>query len=148
MAKKRTPPRAPPPAPPPPAPPPAPPPPAPAPSPPRASEGRAGITAERFARLHRLVSFLADGPKTREQLLRHLQLDVRGFYRDLEVLRAAGIGVTLAERQYALDGDADAVLALLPFPDPQLTLGQARQLARGRTRAHRHLQEQIDRLVP
>ena len=34
----------------------------------------------------------------------------------------------------------------MPFPDPHLTLGEARQLAKGRSCADRYLQEQIDRL--
>src|SRR5262249_61621323 len=100
-------------------------------------EERAGITPERFARLHRLVEFLRAGPRTRERLTRHLKLDVRGFYRDLELLPAAGIRGTLAEGEYALEGDAGDAVARLPFPDPHLTLGEARQLARGRSAAHR-----------
>jgi predicted DNA-binding transcriptional regulator YafY len=128
MAKKRTPP---------------PQPPAPQPTP----AERAGLTADRFARLYRLIRFLATGPKSRDRLTRHLHLDVRGFYRDLELLRSAGIGVTLTGGQYGLDDDPEAALARLPFPDPHLTLGEAQQLAKGRTQAHRHLQEQIQRIT-
>jgi hypothetical protein len=125
MAKKRTPP---------------PPPPAPEPAPERPS-----VTPDRFNRLYRLLQFLGSGPKTRERLTRHLELDVRGFYRDLELLRAAGIEVTLTMGRYGLSEDAEDAVARLPFPDPRLTLGEARRLARGRTLAHRHLQQQIDR---
>ena len=60
-------------------------------APPAPTEERPGITVERFARVFRLLQFLRTGPKTRERLTRHLALDVRGFYRDLELLRAAGI---------------------------------------------------------
>ena len=35
----------------------------------------------------------------------------------------------------------------LPFPDPRLTLGEVRRLARGRTSTHRALQRQVDRLL-
>jgi hypothetical protein len=112
-----------------------------------APEQRAGVTPERFARLHRLLEFLRGGAKTRAQLTRHLKLDVRGFYRDLELLRAAGIRVALAEGEYALEGDADAAVERLPFPDAHLTLGEARRLARGRTAAHLYLQERIDQTL-
>src|SRR5438067_1021694 len=120
-------------------PPPATPPPA-APAPQTAAE-RPGVTGERFSRLHKLVTFLAEGPKPRDRLTAHLGLDVRGFYRDLEVLRAFGIEAPLSGGQYTLTGGAEAALARLPFPDPHLTLGEIRQLAKGRSAAHRKLQE-------
>jgi predicted DNA-binding transcriptional regulator YafY len=106
------------------------------------------VTAERFTRLYRLLQFLGGGPKTRARLTRHLRLDVRGFYRDLELLRTAGIIVALTEGRYGLVGALDAALARLPFPDARLRLGEARQLAKGRAAAHRYLREQIDRVVP
>jgi hypothetical protein len=79
--------------------------------------------------------------------MRRLGLDVRGFYRDLEVLRTAGIRVSLSERRYTLEDDADDAIARLPFPDPGLTLGEAMQLAKGRTGAHRKLKQQIAQIV-
>src|SRR5207245_199201 len=100
---------------------------------------RPAVTAERFARLCRLVRFLGGGTRTRAHLTRHLHLDVRGFYRDLELVRAAGVPVALAAGRYGLGEEVDAALARLPFPNPHLTLGEAQQLARGRTRTHRKL---------
>src|SRR5262245_55611556 len=114
-------------------------------SPAAAPVQRPGVTPERFTRLFKLVEFLRDGPRGRDLLTVHLGLDVRGFYRDLEVLRAFGIEVSLKESQYALVADADAALAQLPYPDPHLTLGEVRQLAKGKTAAHRKMQEQIER---
>jgi hypothetical protein len=108
---------------------------------------RAAVTAERFTRLHRLLRLLAEAPQTRQALARRLRIDVRGFYRDLELLRTAGVTVTLQESNYSLSGPLDDALALLPFPDPHLTLGEAMQLARGRGAANRRLREQVDRLV-
>jgi predicted DNA-binding transcriptional regulator YafY len=101
------------------------------------------ITPERAARLFRLVAFLGRGPQTRANLTRKLHLNVRGFYRDLEMLRAAGIEVGLAAGEYRLSGDATRAVESLPFPDPGLTLGEARQLSRGRSRAHLKLRDQI-----
>ena len=103
---------------------------------------------ERFRRLYRLLGLLSGGAETRSSLLRRLHLDVRGFYRDLELLRSAGMSVTLEMGRYTLEQDADDALALLPFPDPRLTLGAARTLAKGRSATHRALAETIARTLP
>jgi predicted DNA-binding transcriptional regulator YafY len=105
------------------------------------------VTAERAGRLYRLLQFLSGGPRSREALIKHLKLDVRGFYRDLELLRAAHIAVTLAERRYTLEESVEQAIARLPFPDPRLTLGDALQLAKGRGQAHRKLKEQISEIT-
>lgn len=113
-----------------------------------AEPDKASVTPERAARLYRLLQVLRDGPQTRGTLMRRLRLDIRGFYRDLDTLRKAGVEVQLNGRRYQLAGrTADAVL-LLPFPDPHLTLGEALILARGRTRAHRLLKQQISQIIP
>src|SRR5207253_231940 len=51
------------------------------------------LTPQRAARLYKLLILLGEGPQTRQFLLRRLKLDIRGFYRDLESLRALGIEV-------------------------------------------------------
>jgi hypothetical protein len=104
------------------------------------------ITPERAARLYHLVKRLGRGPQTRIGLIRTLRLNVRGFYRDLEVLRSAGIAVALVKGKYALEETAERALDQLPFPDPGLTLGEARQLSRGRSRAHEKLRKQLKRI--
>jgi predicted DNA-binding transcriptional regulator YafY len=108
-----------------------------------AAEDRASVTPERFDRLHLLLVLLAKAPQTREVLARRLKLDVRGFYRDLEVLRQAGVTIVLDEGRYYLTETLDAARQRLPFPDPMLTLGEALQLAKGRSAAHRRLQKRI-----
>jgi predicted DNA-binding transcriptional regulator YafY len=105
------------------------------------------VIPERAARLYRLLKLLSTGPHTRSVLTRRLGLDVRGFYRDLELLREAGIQVALARRRYTLkDKVADAV-ARLPFPDPHLTLGEATQLAKGRGQVHRKIKQLVARII-
>jgi hypothetical protein len=116
-------------------------------TPSRSHSPRAAVTADRFKRLHRLLQLLATRPQTRDTLSRRLDLDVRGFYRDLEVLREAGVRVTLASGKYGLGVDLDQALDQLPFPDPLLTYGEARILGRGNTSANRKLREQIERVV-
>ena len=102
------------------------------------------VTAERAGRLYRLLKMLGVSPQSRGALTRRLRLDVRGFYRDLELPRTAGLPVTLNQGRYGLTEPEDSALARLPFPDPRLTLGEALRLARGRTLAHRRLQGLID----
>jgi predicted DNA-binding transcriptional regulator YafY len=114
--------------------------------PPSASAARGGLTAERIVRLYQLVQLLSV-PQTRGTLTRRLRVDVRGFYRDLESLRLAGVEVLLDKGRYRLGETADNATARLPFPDPQLTCGEARALAKGRTAAHRRLREQIEHLT-
>src|SRR4051794_18312253 len=104
----------------------------------RAPNGeRAAVSPDRFARLCRLLRALAGGPHSRAQLARRLRLDVRGFYRDLELVRSAGISVSVSGGRYALGVGLEEALDRLPFPDPRLTLGEALALARGRTQAPR-----------
>lgn len=106
------------------------------------------LTAQRAARLYRLLTLLGDGPQTRQQLLRRLKLDVRGFYRDLEALRGLGIDVTTGDdNRYSLLGDLDGALALLPFPDPGLNFRDVQQLAKGDTSAHRKLKQRINSVL-
>ena len=108
---------------------------------------RHAVTAERFRRLVQLIQVLGEGPRTREQLLAHLGLDIRGFYRDLELLRSMSVTITLSQGRYHLVGSLDDVLPRLPYPDPRLTLGEMRRLARGRSHLHEALQEQIEGLL-
>jgi hypothetical protein len=105
------------------------------------------VTAQRAARLYKLLRLLGQGPQTRASLMRRLKLDVRGFYRDLEVLRAAEITVVLHKRRYCLEDDLDDAIVRLPFPDPHLVLGEAMQLAKGRTKSHRKLKQIIASIV-
>jgi hypothetical protein len=116
-------------------------------APPKTAE-TAGVTSERFTRLYRMVRLLAASPQPRESLAKRLHLDIRGFYRDLEVLRTAGIVVRVAGGRYGLVGKAEEALTRLPFPDPHLTLGDVRALGKGKSPAHAKLREQIGRLVP
>ena len=109
------------------------------------SAERATVTPERFARLYLLLNLLAKAPQTREVLARKLKVDVRGFYRDLEVLRDAGIHVVLSEGRYRLADDFEASRGQLPFPDPLLSLGELQTLAQGRNAAHRRLRAIIQR---
>jgi hypothetical protein len=106
---------------------------------------RSGVTPDRFHRLFRLLKLMSEKPLGRDALARKLGLDIRGFYRDLGLLRTAGIDVNLTLGRYRLANDLNEALARLPFPDPLLTLGEARLLAKGKTTAHRKLREELSR---
>lgn len=106
------------------------------------------VTTERAARLYHLVKLLGAGPQTRAALTRRLRLNVRGFYRDLDLLRQHGLHLPMKDRRYTLEENVEDALARLPLPDPQLTLGEALVLARGNSRAHRKLKAQIARIIP
>jgi predicted DNA-binding transcriptional regulator YafY len=114
----------------------------------KAAPTTAGVTPERFVRLYRMVQMLIDGPQTRQNLARRLRLDIRGFYRDLDLLRTCGVAVVLEAGRYALSQGADDALSRLPFPDPRLTLGEVRMLSKGRSQAHRTLAQTIAEVVP
>jgi len=105
------------------------------------------VTADRASRLYRLLHLLGQGAQTRAALTRKLRLGIRGFYRDLEVLRTVGIAVDLVNSRYVLLEDLAEAIERLPFPDPGLTLGEARLLAKGRSRAHRKLKDQLEAII-
>jgi len=81
-------------------------------------------------------------------LLRWLRLDIRAFYRDLTLLRSAGIHISLDKGRYVLTEPIDMVLPRLPFPDPRLTLGEVQELARGKGAGARRLAGQLEKLLP
>jgi predicted DNA-binding transcriptional regulator YafY len=105
------------------------------------------VTLERAIRLHQLVRVLAQEPKTRPALLQRLNVDIRTFYRDLEVLRECRISVRLTKKRYGLEEKIATAVNRLPFPDPNLTLGEAMQLAKGRTPVHRKLARVVKQIM-
>jgi hypothetical protein len=88
------------------------------------------ITLGRAARLHGLVTVLARGPQAREALLSALNMGLRTFYRELELLKKCGIKVRFERRQYLLKTTADDAEGRLPFPDPQLSFAEMAELSR------------------
>lgn len=103
------------------------------------------VTAERASRLYHLISLLGKKAQSRDEIVEALQLDVRTFYRDLETLRNWGIHINLdTEGRYSLAISKTDAIGLLPFPDPQLTVGEAEQLAKGRTKAHKKMKEALN----
>ncbi len=102
------------------------------------------ISAPRAARLYRMLALLAGVERPRAVLLKRLKVVLRGFYRDLELLRSLGVIVESDGERYKLAGTLDDALKSLPFPDPGLSLRDALLLANGRTDAHRKLRTRID----
>lgn len=105
------------------------------------------ITLSRAARLHRLISTLADNPRTREQLLSILDIGLRTFYRELELLKRCGVRIRLNKKLYVLQSTADEAEGRLPFPDPQLSFAEMAELARGSGEAAKRLAALLDSVV-
>lgn len=106
------------------------------------------LTAQRAARLYKLLTLLAEGPLTRRILLSRLKIDVRGFYRDLEALRGFRIEIGLGlDNRYALPLKLDEALARLPYPDPGLSVRDVLQLCNGSTAAHRKLKQSVSNFL-
>jgi len=102
------------------------------------------LTAPRAARLYRLLTVLGDGSQTRRVLLLRMKVDVRGFYRDLELLRELRLDISLGpDNRYALPVSLDEALGRLPFPDPGLSVRDVLQLCNGNTSAHRKLKQSV-----
>ncbi len=103
------------------------------------------LTAQRAARLYKLLALLGEGPLTRRSLLSRLKIDVRGFYRDLVALRGFRIEIGLGlDNRYALPLKLDEALARLPYPDPGLSVRDVLQLCNGSTAAHRKLKQSVN----
>ena len=105
------------------------------------------ITLGRAARLHRLVTILAEGPQARGALLARLDLGLRTFYRELELLKRCGVRVRLIKKQYTLVSTAEEAEGRLPFPDPQLSFAEMAELAQGPGEAARRLAELLRSVV-
>jgi predicted DNA-binding transcriptional regulator YafY len=105
------------------------------------------VSSKRVSRLCRLLQLLGEKDQTRASILRRLRIDVRTFYRDLELLRSCAIPVDLVDQRYHLEGRAAEAQLLLPFSDTGLTLGEATQLSKGRTRLHQKLKSILAEII-
>lgn len=105
------------------------------------------VSLERASRLYQLVQLLVSGPKSRAALLQRLHIDIRTFYRDLEVLRECRMLVRLDDKKYTIKETVKQAVERLPFPDPNLTVGEAVQLAKGRGPVHRKLAKLLKQIV-
>ena len=99
------------------------------------------ISINRAARLHRLVKILTQEALARDEVLGRLNLGLRTFYRELELLRRCGIKIRLEKRQYVLISTPEEAEGKLPFPDPQLSFAEMKELSQGEGPAARRLAE-------
>jgi hypothetical protein len=88
------------------------------------------ITLQRAARLHRLVSFLAESSRNRAAILSDLRIGLRTFYRELDLLKRCGVKVRHKHKLYSLAPTSEQPEGRLPFPDPQLSFAEMAELAR------------------
>jgi biotin operon repressor len=99
------------------------------------------ISIERAGRLYRLLKQVSAGTFSREALLKKLNVRMRTFYRDVDLLRECGIVVAVSNEGYSLDGSLRDALHQLPFPDPELTFGDIEILMRGKSPTHLRLRQ-------
>lgn len=102
---------------------------------------RARLTPERAGRLYRLLKTIDHGAVPRASLLQRLEVGLRTFYRDLDVLRTCGIPIEAIGNGYTLPGGLANALHRLPFPNPSLTFADVMVLMRGRSKVHLRLAE-------
>jgi hypothetical protein len=105
------------------------------------------ITLGRAARLHRLVRLLAESPRSRDEILGRLQVGLRTFYRELELLKRCGVRVQQRNKAYTLLATAEQAEGRLPFPDPQLSFAEMAELARCPGDAGRRLAELLASVI-
>jgi len=67
---------------------------------------------------------------SREVLIDRLEIGLRTFYRELDLLKKCGIKVKRAGKTYLLRSTMADAEARLPFPDPQLSFAEMAELAR------------------
>lgn len=87
------------------------------------------VTLPRAARLHRLVTLLAQGPRGRNEILATMRVGLRTFYRELVLLKRCGVKVRHKAKLYQLMHTAAEAEGRLPFPDPQLSFAEMAELA-------------------
>lgn len=89
------------------------------------------LTRARAARLYKLVQTLGSGARSRAQMLKTLSIGLRTFYREVELLSRVGVRIRFVKKQYELRTPLADVEARLPFPDPQLTFAEMKELSSG-----------------
>lgn len=105
------------------------------------------ISGERAGRLYKLLKLLSSSSLARPQLLRKLNVGMRTFYRDVDLLRECGISIETQDGSYSLHGSFEQALSHLPFPDPELTFGDVVTLMKGRTGSHQRLRKLFNQLT-
>jgi predicted DNA-binding transcriptional regulator YafY len=105
------------------------------------------ITLGRAARLHRLVMFLAQQPRSRDAVLNELGIGLRTFYRELELLNRCGVKIHHKNKAYNLQSTAAQAEGRLPFPDPQLSFAEMAELSRHPGEASQRLAQMLDSVV-
>lgn len=111
------------------------------------TESTPSVTPERATRFARLIKLISKTSRERDALLDKLDVDLRGFYRDVRTLRGLSIDIKNRGSVYFLGEDADDARAKLPCPDPQLTVAELRMLTRGTTDAHRKMKRLLESIV-
>jgi predicted DNA-binding transcriptional regulator YafY len=97
--------------------------------------------------LHRLARLLDEAPRSRAELIELLQIGLRTFYRELELLRRCGVKIRLIGKKYQLRGTLAQAETQLPFPDPRLSFAEMAELSSCQGPAARRLGGMLKRVL-
>jgi predicted DNA-binding transcriptional regulator YafY len=102
---------------------------------------KSSVTVERASRLARLLKLTSTKtPKTRDDLILRLKVNVRGFYRDVKLIRECGVQLHAEKDKYHLTEDLSAAQGKLPCPDLGLSVSDLQSIARGSSETHKRIQ--------
>ena len=82
-----------------------------------------------------------------KQSLANLNIGLRTFYRELELLKRCGVKVRHRNKQYTLMATAKHAEGRLPFPDPQLSFAEMAELAACPCEAGRRLADLLAAVI-
>jgi predicted DNA-binding transcriptional regulator YafY len=102
---------------------------------------KSSVTVERASRLAKLLKLTASKtPKTRDDLILRLKVNVRGFYRDVKLIRECGVQLSAEKDKYHLTEDLSSAQGKLPCPDLGLSVSDLQSIARGSSDTHKRIQ--------
>jgi predicted DNA-binding transcriptional regulator YafY len=105
------------------------------------------MTPDRARRLVRFLMAIRGRLITKDALATRLDIDDRGFYRDLRTLRGFGIVIEQQDGRYRLDMPFESALRHVPAPEIKLSLRDMIDLSRGSTSTHRRFRASLRAIV-
>jgi hypothetical protein len=105
------------------------------------------FTLDRVARFARILRLIERAPRDRDDIMKVLALHRRAFYRDISALRELNIDIRNDGNRFFLGENVAVARAKLPCPDPQLTMAELAELARGTSALHRKLKKLLVAVV-
>ena len=90
---------------------------------------------------------LAERARSRDSILAALEIGLRTFYRELELLNRCGVKIQQKNKLYTLLSTAAEAEGRLPFPDPQLSFAEMEELSKCSGEAGKRLAALLESVV-